>query len=350
MFNKKEKSNVYCEWLKVSLSETSLDVFQLLLQLSDTMLELNNQLSSSTNAQQLIALNSSSSQFNLASITVPHSPSVDQDTLLLSTATSTINPTTPTVTKQTRTNVIEDFLQKTFYPATTASVNSSSAQPLPPPSHQKCTSPITTQPSTGVNSISSIIKSINSRSSSNSGSGQETRSSTGTKRTSKPVVCENVIFRDDETTTTTIAAAANVGDNSKNHTSNSSSVMQFVDQLLNGTGRVSLLTTVETAATADNVDEAGTPSPTEHKLGGLMLSASTSLSSNIDCSSLSSSSAASQPAVVSQSSVRAPHKRVHLLVVSCLSLFKNILLYCIIFFEAVNNNVNNKSDPVTSTA
>lgn len=47
---------------KVNLSETSLDVFQLLLQLSDTVLDLNNQLSSSTNVNQLFLSNSNLNQ------------------------------------------------------------------------------------------------------------------------------------------------------------------------------------------------------------------------------------------------------------------------------------------------
>jgi hypothetical protein len=41
----------------VSLSETSLDVFQLLLHLSDTMLELNTQLSTTANSNQLFLNN-----------------------------------------------------------------------------------------------------------------------------------------------------------------------------------------------------------------------------------------------------------------------------------------------------
>jgi hypothetical protein len=41
----------------VNLSETSLDVFQLLLQLSDTMLELNTQLNTSTNSNRLLSSN-----------------------------------------------------------------------------------------------------------------------------------------------------------------------------------------------------------------------------------------------------------------------------------------------------
>lgn len=46
----------------MNLSETSLDVFQLLLQLSDTVLDLNNQLSSSTNVNQLFLSNSNLNQ------------------------------------------------------------------------------------------------------------------------------------------------------------------------------------------------------------------------------------------------------------------------------------------------
>ena len=51
----------------VSLSETSLDVFELLLQLSDTMLELNTQLNTSANSNRLFNLNNSNHKSSLNS-------------------------------------------------------------------------------------------------------------------------------------------------------------------------------------------------------------------------------------------------------------------------------------------
>ncbi|RNA41380.1 hypothetical protein BpHYR1_011939 [Brachionus plicatilis] len=116
--------------LKVNLSETSLDVFQLLLQLSDTVLDLNNQLSSSTNVNQLFLLNSNSNLNQNLFSTFESKPSAQPE-----------QPPKPTDSKS---NKIENFLQKNFY-STQSEVNAANK-------HLN-------------NSITSIINKINNRSS-----------------------------------------------------------------------------------------------------------------------------------------------------------------------------------------
>ena len=138
------------------------------------MLELNNQLSASSNAQQLInGLNSSTSQFNLTEeiynnnknsiITATDSLFVDNQlptTTTTATTTATTNTTTST-TKQTKSNLIEDFLQKAFYPTvTTINGGEQCGKKISP----KITCQTGQQQQNNCNSISSIIQSINSRS------------------------------------------------------------------------------------------------------------------------------------------------------------------------------------------
>jgi hypothetical protein len=64
--------------LKVSLSETSLDVFQLLLQLSDTMLDLNNQFNTSVNANQYF-LSSNGNKFNINNLLMMSSANIYEE-------------------------------------------------------------------------------------------------------------------------------------------------------------------------------------------------------------------------------------------------------------------------------
>lgn len=260
------------------------------------MLELNNQLSASKNAQQLFA---SSSQFNLASL---NSPTIDDLTTATTMTTTTTQPTimspkqqatAPSHANSHKSNLIEDFLQKTIYSNTNGGVKN----------QQVILTPQNAPSAPSTNSISNIIKSINSR----VVKGSETPKST-TKRLQSHHIKEQSSYKhqyeyDDEDNETTTHRTTTTS------TTTATSVMQFVDQLLNnsttGCNNKSLLLT--TAATTTNGAEeydvigdsssSSSPSPIESgKLGAAvsaMLSASTSLSSNIDCSSLSSSSAAS---------------------------------------------------------
>lgn len=128
------------------MSESSLDVFQLLLQLSDTILELNNQLNTAANSNRLLLLNSlfdkNSSNLNLLNTLNNNSLSLSQNYL-------NDEPVTAQSVKSTdnRTNLIDDLIKKTLNSTNTALEHggSQSATPKPHPS----------------NSISNIINKLN---------------------------------------------------------------------------------------------------------------------------------------------------------------------------------------------
>ncbi|CAF0894003.1 unnamed protein product [Brachionus calyciflorus] len=120
----------------VNLSETSLDVFDLLLQLSDTVLDLNNHISSSTNVNQLFLLNSHS---NLNNENFFYDNENHQNI-----SPNNHNHQTPPQSPNNHKNKIENFLQKKFY--------STQAETQTNPNKQLN------------NSITNIINKINTRS------------------------------------------------------------------------------------------------------------------------------------------------------------------------------------------
>ncbi len=91
----------------VSLSETSLDVFQLLLQLSDTMLELNSQLNTNS---LLSSRQNSNSQLVFINQLISSNLSLNKEYLAQTTATNN----TTNMPKPHNNRRIEDFLQKTL--------------------------------------------------------------------------------------------------------------------------------------------------------------------------------------------------------------------------------------------
>ena len=153
-----------------------MDVFQLLLQLSDTMLELNSQINSTTNSNQIFVLNNlfTQSSFNLAAELEEELSK--RDILLNGTLESEeisissklmgnkINSSKPgiylsdnnTNSNNHRTNLLEDFVQRTLQSTSHSSGNILTTSGVHHHHHHQ-----SNQVSNGKNSISNIINTLN---------------------------------------------------------------------------------------------------------------------------------------------------------------------------------------------